>query len=120
MKMHQLHEQISGTLIGVFTDTIVVEGETNKIECNKHVIGGIRATDIKEFTQLTNIDERTTKYRHETIKLNKIDNYVMYKYNMKNIEYGMWYVILTAGTNNKDVIITGEAGKGKTTKTNNK
>ena len=48
MKMHQLHEQIGGKLIGVFTDTIVVEGDINKIECNKHIIGGIRETDIKE------------------------------------------------------------------------
>ncbi len=38
MKMHQLHEQIGSKLIGVFTDTIVVEGDINKIECNKHII----------------------------------------------------------------------------------
>jgi nucleoside-triphosphatase THEP1 len=42
----------------------------------------------------------------------------MYKYNMKNIEYGMWYVILTAGTNDKGTFITGEAGTGKTTTAN--
>jgi hypothetical protein len=62
MKMHQLHEQIGGKLIGVFTDTIVVEGDINKVSCNKHIIGGIRETDIKEFTQLTNTTPRTTKY----------------------------------------------------------
>ncbi len=65
-----MHEQISGKLIGVFTDTIVVEGDINKIECNKHIIGGIRETDIKEFTRLTNTTPRITKYEHETIKLN--------------------------------------------------
>ncbi len=43
------------------------------------IIGGIRETDIKEFTQLTNTDQRTTKYSHETIKLNKMDDYDMYK-----------------------------------------
>ncbi len=42
----------------------------------------------------------------------------MYKHNMKNNEYGMWYVILTAGTNDEGTIITGEAGSGKTTTTN--
>jgi len=61
MKMHQLYEQVSGKLIGVFTDTLVVEGDVNKIECNKHIIGGIRETDIKEFTQLTDTTPRTTK-----------------------------------------------------------
>ncbi len=39
-------------------------------------------------------------------------------YNMKNIAYGMWYVILTAGTNDKSCFITGEAGTGKTTTEN--
>ena len=67
---------------------------------------------------MTNTKPRTTKYEHETITLNKIDKYDMYKYNMKNIAYGMWYVILTAGTNDKGVFITGEAGTGKTTTAN--
>ncbi len=35
LKMHQLYEQIWGKLIGVFTDTIVVKGGINKIQCNK-------------------------------------------------------------------------------------
>jgi hypothetical protein len=30
--MHQLHEQIGGKLIGVFTDTIVVEEERTEYE----------------------------------------------------------------------------------------
>jgi hypothetical protein len=42
----------------------------------------------------------------------------MYKYNMENIEYGMWYVIATAGTNDKGCFITGEARTGKTTTAN--
>ncbi len=32
LKMHQLHERISGKLIGVLTDTIVVEGNINNID----------------------------------------------------------------------------------------
>ncbi len=39
-----MHQRIGGSLIGVFTDTLVVEGDINKIECNKHIIGGIRET----------------------------------------------------------------------------
>ena len=39
------------------------------------MIGGIRKTDVKPFTQLMNTDERTTKYKPETIKLNKIEDY---------------------------------------------
>ncbi len=75
MKMHRLHEQISGKLIVVFTDTIVVEGNINKIECNKHILGGIRKTGFKEFTQLTNTTPRSIKYENKQIKLNKIDDY---------------------------------------------
>ena len=29
MKMHQLHNKIGGSLVGVFTDTIIVEGNIN-------------------------------------------------------------------------------------------
>jgi hypothetical protein len=36
MKMHISYEPTSGKLIGVFTDTVVVEGDGNKIECNSH------------------------------------------------------------------------------------
>jgi hypothetical protein len=91
--MHQLHEQTGGKLIGVFTDTIVVEGDINKVSCSKTIIGGIRETDIKEFTQLTNTTARTTKYEHKQMKLNKINDFDIHKYDMKNIAYGMWYVI---------------------------
>ena len=112
MKMHQLHRRISGTLIGVFTYTILVEGTINKVECNKSIIGGIRETDVKEFTQLTSTDPRTTKYMHEIIKLNKIDECDI------TGGYGYWYVLLTGTTNNKGCFITGEAGTGKTTTAN--
>ncbi len=39
--------QIGGTVRGVFTDTIIFEGEINKPKCNKDIIGGIRSTGIK-------------------------------------------------------------------------
>ena len=42
---------------------------------HKSIIGGIRETDIKEFTQLMNTDERATKYTHEI--RNKIKLIVM-------------------------------------------
>ena len=112
MKMHQLYEKIGSSLIGVFTDTIVVENSINKVECNNDIIGGIRETDIKPFTQLMNTDERTTKYKHETIKLKNIDSYDI------TDGYGMWYVILTGITCCKGVYITGEAGTRKTTTAN--
>ena len=38
MKMHQLYRKIGGSLVGVFTDTIIVEGKINKVECNKSII----------------------------------------------------------------------------------
>ena len=95
MKMYLLHKKIGGSLVGVFTDTIVTEGYINKIEYNKDIIGGIRKTDIKPFTQLMNTDERTSKYKPEIIKLNKIDEY--------DIKSG------------KGCYIYGEAGTGKTT-----
>ena len=199
MKMHQLHRKIGGSLVGVFTDTIIVEPKQknkmsdgsivdadtiivepkrkqnnkqnktkeiyicdyrtyksynkedgtykiekcvntvqtlsvkkknhikdiplktvvdiiyepiNKVACNKSIIGGIRETDVKEFTQLTSTDARTTKYKHETIKLNSIDDYDI------TDGYGYWYVLLTGTTNNKGCFITGEAGTGKTTTAN--
>jgi hypothetical protein len=73
--MHQLHEQIGGKLIGIYTDTIVVDGDINKVSCNKHIIGGIRETDVKEFTQLTNTTPRTTKYEQKIY--NKIKLMIM-------------------------------------------
>ena len=67
MKMYLLHKKLGGSLVGVFTDTIVTEGNINKIEYNEDKIGGIRKTDIKPFTQLMCCDERTSKYKPETI-----------------------------------------------------
>ena len=85
-------------MVGVFTDTIIVEGNINKVECNNDIIGGIRETDIKPFTQLMNTDERTTKYKHETIKLKNINCYDI--------------------TDGKGCYIYGEGGTGKTTPAN--
>ena len=54
MKMHQMAIKIGGIVRGVFTDTIIFEGEINKPKCNKDVIGGIRETTIKDFTKCIN------------------------------------------------------------------
>jgi tRNA A37 threonylcarbamoyladenosine biosynthesis protein TsaE len=98
MKMYKLHKQMGGSLVGVFTDTIISQGNIKKLEYNKDVIGGIRQTNVKEFTKITNTDARTKKYEYETIKLNNIDEYDI--------------------TKGKGVFIEGEAGTGKTTLAN--
>jgi hypothetical protein len=49
-----LATKIGGIVRGVFTDTIIFEGEINKPKCNKDVIGGIRETAIKDFTKCIN------------------------------------------------------------------
>ena len=40
MKMQQLYDQIGRTLVGVFTDTIIMDGNFNIVECTKRIIGG--------------------------------------------------------------------------------
>ena len=82
----------------------------NKVACNKSIIGGIRETDVKEFTQLTSTDARTTKYKHETFKLNSIDDYDI------TDGYGYWYVLLTGQMNKKGTAILGPPGHGKSYK----
>ncbi len=60
---------------GVFTDIIIFEGEINKPKCNKDVIGGIRETAIKDFTDYINTKPRTSNYIDECpkpIKLTQI------------------------------------------------
>ncbi len=49
---------VGGTVRGVFTDTIIFEGNITKPECNKDIIGGIRETTIKDFTKCMNIKPR--------------------------------------------------------------
>ena len=98
LKMYRLYKKLGGKLLGVFTDTVICEGKVNKIEYNKDIIGGIRETNVKEFTQLMNKDARSKKYKPETIKLTKINEY--------DIKKG------------KGVFIEGEAGTGKTTLAN--
>jgi hypothetical protein len=50
--MHKMATSIGGSMCGVFTDTIIFEGDTNvpNLKCDKNIIGGIRETKIKEFT----------------------------------------------------------------------
>jgi hypothetical protein len=96
MKMHQMANKIGGVVRGVFTDTIIFEGEVIKPKCNKDVIGGIRETNIKDFTKCMNTKPRENNYLNECpnpIKLTKIEEYKL---------------------DNKGCFITGEPGTGKT------
>jgi len=96
MKMHQMANKIGGVVRGVFTDTIIFEGEVIKPKCNKDVIGGIRETNIKDFTKCMNIKPRENNYLNECpnpIKLTKIEEFKL---------------------DNKGCFITGEPGTGKT------
>ena len=54
-----------------------------------------------------NTDARTTKYKHETIKLKNINSYDI------TDGYDMWYVILTGHMNKKGTAIVGPPGNGK-------
>ena len=58
MKMHQIVINVGGVVCGVFTDTIIFEGDIKKPKCNKDIIGGIRETAIKDLqnAQIQNQD----------------------------------------------------------------
>ncbi len=65
MKMHQMAKIIGGTVRGVFTDTIIFEGKLTKPKCNKNIIGGIRATSVKDFTKCMYTTPRASNYIKE-------------------------------------------------------
>ena len=97
MKMHQMATKIGGIVRGVFTDTIIFEGNINKPKCNKDIIGGIRETTTKDFTKCIDTTPRQSKYIDECpkpIKLTKIEEF--------NLD------------DDKGCFITGEPGTGKT------
>jgi hypothetical protein len=99
IKMHQMSAQIGAKVRGIFTDTIIFEGPINEVKLDDKTIGGIRKTDIKPFTKLTNIEPRNIKYEQPKVeKLNKIEAFKL--------------------EDNKGVFITGNAGTGKTYLTN--
>ncbi len=62
MKMHQMATQIGGIVLGVFTDTIIFEGDINKLTCSKDIICGIRKTSVKDFTKCMDTKPRESKY----------------------------------------------------------
>jgi len=96
MKMHQMATKIGGIVRGVFTDTIIFEGDIIKPKCNEDIIGGIRETNIKDFTKCMNTKPRKNNYLNECpqpIKLTKIDEFKL---------------------DDKGCFITGEPGTGKT------
>jgi hypothetical protein len=71
MKMHQMATKIGGIVRGVFTDTIILEGKINKLKCNKNVIGGTRATAIKDFTKCINTTPKAPRFIEECPKPTK-------------------------------------------------
>ncbi len=78
MKMHRMATKIGGVVCGVFTDTIIFEGDIKKPKCNKDIIGGIRETAIKDFTKCTDTKPRSNNYMDECpkpVKLNKIEEF---------------------------------------------
>ena len=97
MKMHQMATKIGGTVRGVFTDTIIFEGDINKPTCNKDIIGGIRETGIKDFTKCMNTIPRASKYIEECPKPIILKNIEQFKLE-----------------DNKSCYIYGEPGTGKT------
>jgi hypothetical protein len=97
MKMHQIATKIVGKVRGVFTDTIIFEGKITKPKCNKKIIGGMRATSVKDFTKCMYTTPRASKYIEECpqpIALQNIEEFEL--------------------DDNKGAFITGEPGTGKT------
>jgi hypothetical protein len=63
MKMHQMAKQIGGSVVAIYTDTLIFEGNINKPECNKTVIGGIREAELKEYPGHLNVYVRPDKFK---------------------------------------------------------
>jgi hypothetical protein len=97
MKMHQMSTKIGGTVRGVFTDTIIFEGKITKPKCNKNIIGGIRATSVKDFTKCMYTTPRASKYNEECPKPIELAHIEEFKLD-----------------DDKSCFITGEPGTGKT------
>jgi hypothetical protein len=97
MKMHQMATQIGVIVHGVFTDTIIFEGDINKPACNKDIIGGIRETSVKDFTKCKDTKPRESKFIAEFPKPIQLKNITQFKLD-----------------DNESCFITGEPGTGKT------
>ena len=97
MKMYQMSQQIGGTVRGIFTDTIIFQGDIKEPECNKE-IGGIRKSDLKPFTKCISTEPRKGEFELPTVKYNYLKDFKL--------------------SENKSVFITGDAGTGKSYKTN--
>jgi hypothetical protein len=97
VKMHQMSQIIGGKVRGVFTDTIIFEGKINKPECNSTIIGGIRESNLKPFTQCMSTVPRDGTFKLPEMKYNYITDFNL--------------------SNDKSVYIMGDAGCGKSYKT---
>ncbi len=94
--MNQMAAKIGSIVRGVFTDTIIFEGEINKAKCNKYVFGGIRETAIKDFTKCINTTPRESDYFEECPKPTNLTHIEEFELD-----------------GNKGCFITGEPGTGK-------
>jgi hypothetical protein len=92
MKMYQMAQKIDGTVRGIFTDTIIFEGEIKKPVCDASIIGGIRKSTLKSFTRLMDTQPRNKSYIHNVEAFNHITEYKL---------------------GDKGVFITGLGGTGK-------
>ena len=97
VKMHQMAQLIGGKVRGVFTDTIILKGEINSPNCDASHIGGIRESNLKLFTQCISTVPRNGMFKLPEIKYNYLSEFNL---------------------TDKSVFITGDAGCGKSYKTN--
>ena len=62
MKMYQMAQKIGGVVRGIFTDTIIFQGDINEPELSKE-IGGIRESDLKPFTKCISTEPRKGEFK---------------------------------------------------------
>ena len=98
LKMHEMQNIVEGTILGIFTDTIIFKDAKNTPVLSKE-IGGMRAAKIPESDIILDTKPREKILVHEMLQ----------KHRLTNIES---FDI----SKNKGCFITGEAGTGKSTK----
>jgi hypothetical protein len=97
MKMYQMAQKVGGIVRGIFTDTIIFQGDIKEPELSKE-IGGIRESGLKPFTKCISTEPRKGSFKLPKLQYNYIKDFEL--------------------SDNKSVFITGDAGTGKSYKTN--